>query len=159
LDREVPELLRAGVRLRFPGDRQALAASLRRSLEAAEAQTAGNDRLVLNVCFNYGGRWDIVQAAQALAQRGEPITEASLSASLALAHVPDPDLVIRTGCEQRISNFLIWQMAYSELYFSDALWPAFSREAYFQALDDYARRQRRFGRTAEQVASARQETV
>lgn len=159
LDGEVPELLRAGVRLRFPGDRQALAASLRRSLEAAEAQTAGNDRLVLNVCFNYGGRWDIVQAAQALAQRGEPITEASLSASLALAHVPDPDLVIRTGHEQRISNFLIWQMAYSELYFSEALWPAFSREAYFQALDDYARRQRRFGRTAEQVASARQETV
>lgn len=156
LDREVPELSRAGVKLCFPGDREALAPALRRSLEAAEAQTAANEALVLNVCFNYGGRWDIVQAARSLAQRGEPITEASLSAALALAHVPDPDLVIRTGREQRLSNFLIWQMAYSELYFSDALWPAFSREAFQQALSDFARRQRRFGRTSEQVGSAGQ---
>lgn len=153
LDREVPELSQAGVRLCFPGDREALAPALRRSLEAAEAQTAAHETLVLNVCFNYGGRWDIVQAARRLAQRGEPITEASLSAALALAHVPDPDLVIRTGNELRISNFLIWQMAYSELHFSDALWPAFTHEAFQRALEDYARRQRRFGRTPEQVVA------
>ncbi len=151
LDREVPELSQAGVRLCFPGDREALAPALRRSLEAAERQTASNGTLVLNVCFNYGGRWDIVQAARSLAQRSEPITEASLSDALALSHVPDPDLVIRTGNEQRLSNFLIWQMAYSELFFSDVLWPAFTRETFQQALEDFARRQRRFGRTPEQA--------
>lgn len=151
---EVPRLDEAGVRLHVPGSRDGLPASLVDGIAQAEARTAGNDRLVLNVCFNYGGRWDIVQAAQALAARGEPITEASLAAALALAHVPDPDLVIRTGGEQRISNFLLWQIAYSELYFSDRLWPAFDAAEFDRALAAYAQRQRRFGRTPEQVQAA-----
>jgi undecaprenyl diphosphate synthase len=104
------------------------------------------------VCFNYGGRWDIAQAAARLAARGEAITEAALGGALALAHVPDPDLLIRTGGEQRISNFLLWQAAYSELYFTDKLWPEFDEAALDEALADYARRERRFGRTSEQLA-------
>lgn len=153
LAREVPELGRAGVRLCFPGDPSGLSAAVSAGLSAAQAQTAHNDRLVLNVCFNYGGRWDVVQAARALAARGEEITEASLAAGLALAHVPDPDLVIRTGGEQRISNFLLWQGAYSELFFSDRLWPAFDEAELDRALADFAQRERRFGRTTEQVAA------
>lgn len=152
---EVPRLHEAGVRLHVPGERSGLPESLVEGIEEAERRTAGNDRLVLNVCFNYGGRWDIVQAARTLADRGEAITEQSLASALALAHVPDPDLVIRTGGEQRISNFLLWQLAYSELYFSDRLWPAFDEAEYDQALAVYAQRQRRFGRTPEQVQSSR----
>ena len=154
LAREVPELSRAGVRLHFPGDRSVLSANVAEGLCQAEAATAGNDRLVLNVCFNYGGRWDIAHAAQALAQRGEAITEASLGGALALAHVPDPDLVIRTGGEVRLSNFLLWQAAYSELVFSDRLWPAFDEAEFDRALQVYAQRQRRFGLTPEQVQPA-----
>ena len=152
LSREVPQLQAEGVRIHFVGDRSALSEKVRAGLEQAEALTAGNTRLVFNVCFNYGGRWDIAQAAAQLAARGEPITEASLSRALALAHVPDPDLVIRTGGELRISNFLLWQAAYSELYFSDKLWPEFDAAAIDKAIADYARRERRFGRTSEQVA-------
>ena len=106
---------------------------------------------MFNVCFNYGGRWDIAQAAAALAARGEAITEQSLDRAMALAHVPDPDLLIRTGGEMRISNFLLWQAAYSELYFTDKLWPDFDADALDEALADYARRERRFGRTSGQV--------
>ncbi|HYF17180.1 MAG TPA: undecaprenyl diphosphate synthase family protein, partial [Ramlibacter sp.] len=102
-------------------------------------------------CFNYGGRWDIAQAAARLAAAGEPITEQSLDHAMALAHVPDPDLLIRTGGEQRISNFLLWQAAYSELYFSDKLWPEFDEAALDAAIADYARRERRFGKTSEQL--------
>ncbi len=151
LDREVPDLHEAGVQLHFPGDKSGLSPVLVNLLEQAEIQTRANDRLVLNVCFNYGGRWDIVQAARQLAERGEPITESSISAALSLSHVPDPDLLIRTGGEHRVSNFLIWQMAYSEWVFSDALWPAFDQEAFVSALQAYARRERRFGQTPEQV--------
>lgn len=151
LSKEVPELSKAGVRLYFPGDRSPLGSEVSAGLEAAETATAHNDRLVLNVCFNYGGRWDVVQAAQTLAQRGEEITEASLSAALALSHVADPDLVIRTGGEVRISNFLLWQVAYSEFYFSDRLWPAFDEAEFDRALAVYAGRQRRFGQTPEQA--------
>ncbi|NIC40376.1 polyprenyl diphosphate synthase [Aquabacterium sp. A08] len=151
LSREVPELSRSGVRLHFPGDRAALPAAVAQGLAQAERDTAGNDRLVLNVCFNYGGRWDVVQAAARLAQRGEAVTEAGLSAELALAHVPDPDLLIRTGGELRISNFLLWQLAYSELFFSDRLWPAFDEAEFDRALAAYAGRQRRFGLTPEQI--------
>jgi undecaprenyl diphosphate synthase len=111
--------------------------------------------LVLNVCFNYGGRWDIVDAAQRLAAKGQPITEESLSAHTALAHVGDPDLVIRTGGERRISNFLLWQSAYSEFYFSDVLWPDFGAQALDEALSDFAQRERRFGKTSEQVEQER----
>ena len=152
LVREVPELLRAGIRLHFVGERRALSEGMRRALSQAEADTAGNAGMVLNVCFNYGGRWDIAQAAARLAERGAPITESALASAMALAHVPDPDLLIRTGGEQRISNFLLWQCAYSELYFTDCLWPDFDDAALDEALAAFAGRERRFGRTSEQLA-------
>ena len=154
LMREVPKLGEQGVRMEFPGERQGLSELVRSSLEQARAQTACNDRLVLNICFNYGGRWDIVQAAQQLALRGEAITEASLSAALSMAQVPDPDLVIRTGGEQRISNFMLWQSAYSEFYFSDKLWPDFDAAEFDRALACYAGRERRFGLISEQLAAS-----
>ena len=155
LAREVPQLNAEGVRIHFVGDRSALSEKVRNGLAQAEAVTAGNTRLVLNVCFNYGGRWDIAQAAATLVARGEAITEASLNSAMALAHVPDPDLVIRTGAEQRVSNFLLWQSAYSEFYFSDKLWPEFDAAAIDEAIADYSRRERRFGRTSEQVKPPR----
>ncbi|MDD2536663.1 MAG: polyprenyl diphosphate synthase, partial [Macromonas bipunctata] len=116
-----------------------------------EADTAHNERLVLNICFSYGGRWDVVQAAQALVARGEPITEEGLARALALAYVPDPDLLIRTGGEQRLSNFLLWQAAYAELFFSDKWWPEFDAAEFDRALLAYAQRERRFGRISEQL--------
>jgi undecaprenyl diphosphate synthase len=151
LTREVPHLKAEGVRIHFIGDRSALSDKVRAGLVQAEASTAGNTRLVFNVCFNYGGRWDIAQAAARLAERGEPITEGNLDGAMALAHVPDPDLLIRTGGEKRISNFLLWQAAYSELYFSDKLWPDFDEAALDAAIADFARRERRFGRTSQQI--------
>jgi undecaprenyl diphosphate synthase len=151
LSREVPELHKAGVRLCFPGDRSVLEPDVLLGLEQAEQLTCANTRLVLNVCFNYGGRWDIAHAAQQVQAQGLPMTEANLAQYLALSHVPDPDLVIRTGGEQRISNFLLWQMAYSELVFTDKLWPAFSESDFQHALAVYARRERRFGQTSEQI--------
>ncbi len=154
LVREVPELKEAGIRLHFVGDRQGLPERMRQSLTQAEAATADNRGMVLNVCFNYGGRWDIAQAAAQLAARGEPITENALDRALALAHGPDPDLLIRTGGEQRISNFLLWQCAYSELYFSDRLWPDFDEAALDEAFAAFAERERRFGKTSEQVEPA-----
>jgi len=121
LGREVPRLSQDGVRLHFVGERGGLSEKIAAGLVRAEAATAHNTRLVLNVCFNYGGRWDIARAAAQVAARGEPLTEANLDAAMALSHVPDPDLFIRTGGEQRLSNFLLWQSAYSELFFSDRL--------------------------------------
>ena len=156
LAREVPQLSKDGVRLHFVGEKAGLSDKVREGLEQAELATAHNTRLVLNVCFNYGGRWDIAQAAAALAARGEPITEASLHAAMGMGHVPDPDLLIRTGGEMRISNFLLWQAAYSELYFSDRLWPDFDEAALDEAIADYAARERRFGRTSDQIQAARQ---
>jgi len=153
LDREVSALDEAGVRLHFPGDRAALSEPLQMSLLAAQQQTAPNQTLVLNVCFNYGGRWDIAQAARHLVAQDIEITEAALAQALALSHVPDPDLLIRTGGEQRLSNFLLWQMAYSELFFTHALWPAFDQPTFLAALHAYATRERRFGRISEQLAS------
>ena len=111
LGHEVPSLSKEGVQLHFVGERQGLSAKVAAGLVQAEQATAHNERLILNVCFNYGGRWDVAQAAAQLAARGEAITEASLNAAMALAHVPDPDLFIRTGGEHRISNFLLWQCA------------------------------------------------
>jgi len=153
LAREVPRLHSDGVRVHFVGEREGLSDKIRAGLAQAEAATAGNQRLVLNICFNYGGRWDIAQAAARLAERGEPITEAGLDRVMALAHVPDPDLLIRTGGEQRISNFLLWQAAYSELYFSDCLWPDFDEASLDAALAAFAQRERRFGKTSEQLVS------
>ncbi len=147
----VPEMCHHGVRIHFPGQRSTLASEVQQALQQAEDDTVGNDRLVLNICFNYGGRWDMVQAAQALAARGEAITEQSLSQALALSHVPDPDLLIRTGGEQRLSNFLLWQAAYTELFFSNKWWPEFDEAEFDRALLAYAQRERRFGRTSEQL--------
>ncbi len=159
LSREVPQLHAEGVRIHFVGNRAALSDKVRAGLHQAELATAGNTRLTFNICFNYGGRWDIAQAAAGLAARGEAITEASLDRAMALAHVPDPDLLIRTGGEQRISNFLLWQAAYSELYFSDKLWPDFDEAAIDKAIADYAGRERRFGKTSEQLAPGQSKKV
>lgn len=156
LAREVPDLHQEGVRIHFVGERASLSDKVRAGLQKAEALTAGNSSLVLNVCFNYGGRWDIAQAAAALAARGEAITEASLDRALALAHVPDPDLLIRTGGEMRISNFLLWQAAYTELYFSAKLWPEFDEAALDEAIAAYTQRERRFGKTSEQLQAPQQ---
>jgi undecaprenyl diphosphate synthase len=150
LSREVPTLHAKGVQLHFPGDRSTLSRRVVAGLTDAEALTSGNHTLVLNVCFNYGGQWDVCQAAERLRQQGTPITTESLSRHLALAHVPDPDLCIRTGGEMRISNFLIWQLAYSEFYFSDVLWPDFDEAELDNAFNAYRQRERRFGLTSEQ---------
>jgi len=154
LSKEVPSLNANGVRLYFVGDRQRLSAKVQAGLAQSELSTAGNQRLILNVCFNYGGRWDIAQAARKLADRGEAITELSLDRALALAHVPDPDLLIRTGGELRISNFLLWQAAYSELYFSNKLWPEFDDAALDEAIAFFRTRERRFGQTSAQLDAA-----
>lgn len=145
LAKEVDQLQRDGVRLYFVGEREGLTDKVRAGLAEAERATAGNSRFVLNVCFNYGGRWDVVQAARRLVKEGREITEESLSGVLALSHVGDPDLIIRTGGELRISNFLLWQSAYAEFYFSDKLWPDFDETELERALASYAQRERRFG--------------
>ena len=152
MTREVPKLHEAGVRVYLVGDRDSLKSKLRDGLTQAEELTRNNQRLILNVCFNYGGRWDMAQAAARLQQQGLPFTEDNLSSAMAMSHVPDPDLIIRTGGEYRISNFLLWQAAYSELYFSDILWPDFDAAALDAAIEDYTLRERRFGKTSAQVS-------
>jgi undecaprenyl diphosphate synthase len=153
LVREIPQLQSEGIRIHFIGERANLSSAVCAGLVRAQSSTENNERMVFNVCFNYGGRWDIAQTAATLARRGEPITQASLSNAMALAHVPDPDLLIRTGGQKRISNFLLWQAAYTELYFSDLLWPEFDAQALDAALVDFCQRQRRFGKTPEQIAA------
>jgi undecaprenyl diphosphate synthase len=154
LDRELEELATQGIRVRFIGERDNLSEAVRSSMDAAEARTDGNARLTLVVAFGYGGRWDLAAAARRLAlavQAGtlEPaaIDEARLGAELALGDLPDPDLFIRTGGEQRISNFLLWNLAYTELWFTDTLWPSFDAAEFDQALASFAERERRFGHT------------
>ncbi len=151
LAREVPRLKADGVQLHFVGDRAGLSPKVLSGIDSAQAATASNSRLVLNICFNYGGRWDIVQAAAKVVAQGRPISEAALSSAMAMAHVADPDLVIRTGGEQRISNFLLWQTAYSEFYFSDRLWPEFDEAELDLAIQSFGQRERRFGKTSDQV--------
>jgi undecaprenyl diphosphate synthase len=151
LAREVPDLKADGVQLHFVGERLGLSAKVVTGIEKAELATASNSRLILNICFNYGGRWDIVQAAATLAARGIQVSEDALSNAMAMAHVPDPDLVIRTGGEQRISNFLLWQTAYSEFFFSDRLWPEFDEVELDLAIQSYGQRERRFGKTSDQL--------
>jgi undecaprenyl diphosphate synthase len=153
LRQEAAELHENGIRLRFIGDRAAFQPSLREEMARAEALTAANDRLEFIVAVGYGGRWDIVQAARALvaeagrgALRAEDVTEQRFAGQLSLAGLPEPDLLIRTGGEQRISNFLMWHFAYTELYFCETLWPDFDEAALEHALAWYASRQRRFGR-------------
>jgi undecaprenyl diphosphate synthase len=158
LQKEIDSLLRNGVRLRVVGQIDAFEARLQQLIARAQEQSAGNSRLHLTICASYGGRWDIVQAAQRLvadcAQGGAQPSEDQFARRLAMAFAPDPDLLIRTGGEQRISNFLIWQLAYAELFFTDVLWPDFNREEFGAALAWYAQRERRFGRTSEQLPGA-----
>ncbi len=153
LAREVRPLHESGVRICFVGDRSRVSERVAAGFAQSEQLTANNTKITLNVCFNYGGRWDIAQAAQKLAVRGQVITEQALGQELATSHVSDPDLLIRTGGEFRISNFLLWQCAYSELFFSDKLWPDFDEVALDAGLQAYAARERRFGQTSEQVSS------
>ena len=158
LQREVAELHRNNVRLRFIGARDQLAPSLIEKIEAAEAQTSGNKGLRLFVAVAYGGRWDIVKATRRLATRaaeGEiapgEIDDAALAAELELDGVPDVDLLIRTGGERRLSNFLLWNLAYAELWFCDTLWPDFGEQTFDEALEFFSKRQRRYGHTGDQV--------
>ena len=158
LKKEVVALNRNGVRLRFIGDRTAFSDNMRALIAAAEEDTRDNSGLDLVIAANYGGQWDITQAFRKLAGRladgtlePQDITADVLAAEVCLSDLPPPDLFIRTGGEQRISNFLLWQLAYTELYFTDTLWPAFDAHKLDDALSWYANRQRRFGRTGEQV--------
>jgi len=158
LKKEVVALNRNGVRLRFIGDRTAFSDNLRALISAAEEDTRDNSGLDLVIAANYGGQWDITRAVQNLAPRlidgtlqPQDITPDMLAAEVCLSDLPPPDLFIRTGGEQRISNFLLWQLAYTELYFTDTLWPAFDVKKLDEALSWYANRQRRFGRTGDQV--------
>ncbi|NDY90687.1 polyprenyl diphosphate synthase [Ideonella livida] len=156
--RYLERLAQSGVRIHIVGDRSVVAERVRQAWAQAEARTAGNQGLQLNVAFNYGGRWDVVQACQALVRQGcppEQVTEEALARHLSLSHVPDPDLFIRTGGELRVSNFLLWQMAYTEFYFTDCLWPDFDAAELDKALTAYALRDRRFGGVKDAAASPR----
>ena len=163
LEREVATLSEKGVRLRVVGDLTAFTPRLRSLIDKAEADTAHNKGLQLTIAANYGGRWDILQATRKmllaspeLASQPENIDECALSEHLSMAWAPEPDLFIRTGGEQRISNFLVWQLAYTELYFTDLYWPDFDEGQLETAFAWYAKRERRFGRTSEQLLAAQQ---
>ena len=155
LQSEVAKLHRNGVRLRVVGDLSAFDAELRALIVASEQRTEKNDKLTLTIAANYGGRWDILQAVNRMAQqypdRLGRWSEGDLSPHLAMSYAPEPDLFIRTGGEARVSNFLLWQLAYTEFYFTDTLWPEFDAAAFDAALASYRRRERRFGRTSEQL--------
>jgi len=161
LEKEVDRLNEQGVRLRVVGNLSAFEPRLQKLIEAAEARTANNDTLHLTVAANYGGRWDILQATRRmlaehpeLAARPEAIDEAALTPYLSMAFAPEPDLFIRTGGEQRISNFLIWQLAYTELYFTERYWPDIGIRDIDEAFEWYRTRERRFGRTSAQLANS-----
>lgn len=161
LKRETRKLKENGVRLRVIGDRSRFSDKLRQQMEEAEAYTADNTGMYLVIAANYGGRWDITQAMQHIATdieagrlTAEQVDEAEIAKRLAGADLPEPDLLIRTSGEQRISNFLLWQTAYSELYFTDTLWPDFDEAGLDEAFAYFASRQRRFGRTGDQLESA-----
>lgn len=161
LRREVDELHRNNVRLRLIGARELLQPGIVKRFAAAEEKTAQNTGLLLNIAVAYGGRWDIVEATKRVAKRvasGEigvdDIDEATLASEMQLAGCPEPDLLIRTGGEQRISNFLLWDIAYAELWFTDVLWPEFDAQQFDNAIEYFAQKQRRFGHTGEQVVAA-----
>ncbi len=155
LEREVSRLHENNIRLKVIGDRSRFDANLIGHIEEAELLTANNSSLTLTIAANYGGRWDIMQAMHALSQahpdRATAFDEEELAPYLSMHYAPEPDLFIRTGGEQRISNFLLWQLAYTELYFTDTLWPAFDTLALQDAIQSYQKRERRFGRTSEQL--------
>jgi len=157
LENEVAKLHENGIRFRVIGDLGGFSERIQDLIRDAEALTRDNTRLTFTVAANYGGRWDIVQAVRTLIAEGAcaaDVDEAALAKRLSMTGEPEPDLFIRTGGEQRISNFLLWQLAYAELYFTDALWPDFDAAALDAALASYRKRERRFGRTSEQVQSA-----
>jgi undecaprenyl diphosphate synthase len=162
LSNEVDKLHKNGVRLKVVGDTQRFGPKIRALIDQAEHLTAGNQRLTLSIAANYGGRWDMLQAAGQF-MRDNPgareIAEEQLAPYLAMSYAPEPDLFIRTGGEQRISNFLLWQLAYSELYFTDTLWPDFDAAALDAAMASYRARERRFGRTSDQVEQAKRAEV
>jgi undecaprenyl diphosphate synthase len=158
LQREVDELHAHGIQLRFVGAREHLPEILRKRIAAAEAKTAGNSRMVLVLAVAYGGRWDIVQATRRIASKvrngdldPDDIDESVVSRHMALAGLPPPDLLVRTGGEQRVSNFLLWDLAYTEIYFTGALWPDFGVQELGEAMAFFRGRQRRFGRTGDQL--------
>ena len=158
LQKYTDEMHEQGIRIRFIGNRSGFSDSLQQQINATEAKTFNNSTMTLNIAANYGGHWDIVNAARILARQVQDseleaadIDERMFKRVLALGDSPDPDLFIRTGGEQRLSNFLLWQLAYAEFYFSDRLWPDFADADVRAALDEYARRQRRYGKTGEQV--------
>ena len=162
LSNEVEKLHRNGVRLRVVGDMQRFGPKIRALVEQAEHLTAANQRLTLTIAANYGGRWDILQAVNRFAKENpeaKEIAEEQLAPYLAMSYAPEPDLFIRTGGEQRISNFLLWQLAYSEFYFTDTLWPDFDAAALDAAIVSYRGRERRFGRTSDQVEQAKRAEV
>jgi undecaprenyl diphosphate synthase len=158
LEQEVLKLHENGIRLKVVGDLARFEPRLRTLIEDAQHRTAANSRLTLTIAANYGGRWDIVQATQRMLashpQCANGFAEADLTPYLAMSYAPEPDLFIRTGGEQRLSNFLLWQLAYAELYFTDTLWPDFNSAALDAAIASYRSRERRFGRTSEQVLEA-----
>ena len=164
LEREVAELHRREVRIRFIGDRERFSPAILERMRSAETLTAANSVLSLNIAASYGGRQDIACAARRLAEdvvagriAAADIDETAVAARLALADLPPPDLLIRTGGDQRISNFLLWQLAYAELWFTEALWPDLDAATLQRALDDFSRRERRFGLTGSQIAAANDE--
>jgi len=155
LDREVSKLHANNIRLKVVGDLSRFDAKLQAMIAAAERKTVGNTRMTVTVCANYGGRWDIMQAVGKMVAAhpgAADFTEEQLAPHLAMAYAPEPDLFIRTGGEQRISNFLLWQLAYTELFFTDTYWPDFSIECLDEAIASYQHRERRFGRTGAQLA-------
>jgi undecaprenyl diphosphate synthase len=155
LEREVAKLHQNNIRLKIIGDRSRFDDKLRQTMREAEQLTAKNSALTLTVAANYGGRWDVMQAVKAMLKEhphlAQTFTEEDLQPYLSMCDAPEPDLFIRTGGEQRISNFMLWQLAYTELYFTDTLWPAFDRNELDKAIASYQRRERRFGRTSEQL--------
>jgi undecaprenyl diphosphate synthase len=155
LEREVAKLHKNNIRLKIIGDRSRFDEKLRQTMQDAEQLTAGNTALTLTIAANYGGRWDVMHAVQSMLKEhphlAQHFTERDLQPYLSMSDAPEPDLFIRTGGEQRISNFMLWQLAYTELYFTDILWPAFGRNELDAAIASYQKRERRFGRTSEQV--------
>jgi undecaprenyl diphosphate synthase len=155
LEREVAKMHANNIRLKVVGDLTRFDDKLREMIASAERRTAGNTRLTVTICANYGGRWDIIQATGKMVAANPGVTEFSeeqLAEHLAMAYAPEPDLFIRTGGEERMSNFLLWQLAYSELYFVDTFWPDFSIDSLDAAIASYQSRERRFGRTGDQLA-------
>jgi undecaprenyl diphosphate synthase len=154
LEREVAKMHANGIRLKVVGDLSRFDAKLQELIASAERRTASNEKLTVTICANYGGRWDIMQAVGRMVQSNPEIStfsEEQLTPYLAMSYAPEPDLFIRTGGEERISNFLLWQLAYTELYFTDTFWPDFDATALDLAIASYQRRERRFGRTSEQL--------